>query len=90
MCAMGKTGMIACQISFYPLNTLDTSIPVKKVVEIIEASNLDAQVNDISTIVKGKRDDVMDLLKEIQDKMDEESCHFTMVITLSNICGCSI
>lgn len=32
MCAMGKTAIVSCQISFYPLYTEECIAPVKEVV----------------------------------------------------------
>ena len=90
MCVVGKTSIISCQVSFYPLYTAYPIPMVKEAVEMMESSDLDVQVNDMSTIIKGRNDQVMALLTRIQNRMNEKKCEFTMVITLSNVCGCRI
>jgi len=44
----------------------------------------------MSTIIKGEREAVMGVLEEIQRRMEEKGVRYTMVVTLSNTCGCSI
>lgn len=87
---MGKTDVVSCQLSFYPLCTKECTAPVKEVVDLIEESaGIVSSVNDMSTIIKGGRKTVMTLLEDIQKRMEEKDIQYTMVITLSNICGCS-
>lgn len=80
--------MISCQVSLYPLKTCEPVQPVREAVRIIEGSGLYHRVSDMSTIIKGKREEVMDLLSAIQEEMDLKGVSYTMVITISNICGC--
>ena len=44
----------------------------------------------MSTIIRGERKAVMGVLDEIQRRMEEKGVRYTMVVMLSNTCGCSI
>ena len=90
MRTMGKTNLITCQLSFYPLNTNDTTTIIEEVLDNIRMAGLDTQTNDMATIIKGERHRVMELLNSLQDMINNKGCNYTMVITISNICGCSI
>ncbi|HZX47249.1 MAG TPA: YkoF family thiamine/hydroxymethylpyrimidine-binding protein [Clostridia bacterium] len=91
MRGMGKTPIVSCQVSFYPLYTEDCIALVKEVVEIIAKSDgVSSSVNEMSTIIRGERKAVMGVLDEIQRRMEEKGVRYTMVVTLSNTCGCSI
>ncbi len=91
MCAVGKAALISCQISFYPLYTVDCISSVKEVVSLIEANTgITCSVNDMSTIVKGERGAVMKLLEDIQQRMEEKGIRYSMVLTISNSCGCAL
>ena len=91
MCGMGKTPIVSCQVSFYPLYTEDCITLVKEAVGIIEKNGgVSSSVNEMSTIIRGERKAVMGVLDEIQRRMEEKGVRYTMVVTLSNTCGCSV
>ncbi|MGI6697270.1 MAG: hypothetical protein GX918_01540 [Clostridiales bacterium] len=91
MRGMGKTPVVSCQVSFYPLYTEDCIVPVKEVVDIIGKSDcISSSVNEMSTIIRGEREAVMGVLEEIQRRMEEKGVRYTMVVTLSNTCGCTV
>jgi uncharacterized protein YqgV (UPF0045/DUF77 family) len=85
---MEKTGLVSCQLSFYPLGTPDTNKSVKEVVKIIEKSGLESEVNDMSTIIKGNIQETTELLGNIQQIMDKNGISYTLVAIISNVCGC--
>lgn len=91
MCSMGKTDFVSCQMSFYPLCTVDCIDPVNDVVDLIKSSrSVSSSVNDMSTVIKGRRKDVMQLIEDIQRHMEDKGEQYTMVLTISNICGCNV
>ena len=90
MCSMEKTSLVSCQLSFYPLNTTDTVSPIKTVIKIIERSGLHTEVNDMSTIIKGDGQKVLNILSDILKRMDEDKIGYTLIVTMSNVCGCEI
>jgi uncharacterized protein YqgV (UPF0045/DUF77 family) len=61
------------------------------VVDIIGKSDcISSSVNEMSTIIRGEREAVMGVLEEIQRRMEEKGVRYTMVVTLSNTCGCTV
>lgn len=90
MCDVEKTSLISCQMSFYPLYTEDCIPIVKKVVGVIKKNGrVTSSVNDLSTIIKGEREAVMELVDDVQQRMDEENIRYSMILTISNSCGCT-
>ncbi|MFN2341524.1 MAG: YkoF family thiamine/hydroxymethylpyrimidine-binding protein [Halanaerobium sp.] len=87
---MGNQIIISCQISFYPLNTKKVNEKVKKVINLIKASQLEYESNSLSTIIYGEADKVYSLLEEITIKMDQDNSEFSMSINISNSCGCDL
>ena len=51
---------------------------------------ISSSVNEMSTIIRGEREAVMGVLEEIQRRMEEKGVRYTMVVTLSNTCGCTV
>ncbi|NLY70798.1 MAG: hypothetical protein GX076_03840 [Clostridiales bacterium] len=87
MCTLGK--IAACEISFLPIQSSNANADVNKVIELIEQSGLEYSVGAMSTLVRGQKDIVFNLLEEIYAKMDEE-CKFVITAKISNICGCEL
>lgn len=87
MCAMEK--MTSCQLSFIPIGKKDYLSSIQKVLDLITATKLESHIGDMSTIVKGDRQEIFQLLEDIYEKMDGE-CHFTLDVKLSNVCGCDL
>ncbi|MGM0500518.1 MAG: YkoF family thiamine/hydroxymethylpyrimidine-binding protein [Bacillota bacterium] len=87
---MENQTIISCQISFYPLNTKEVNQQVKKVINLINESNLEYESNSLSTIIYGSAEKIYALLAEITVKMDEDQSEFSMSINISNSCGCEI
>ncbi|WP_183108711.1 YkoF family thiamine/hydroxymethylpyrimidine-binding protein [Thermohalobacter berrensis] len=77
----------SCEISFIPIMSKDYISDIKKVLEIIKSYNLEHNIGILSTTIRGNKDDILKLIKNIYNTMDE-ICSFTMDIKISNICGC--
>ncbi len=87
MCPVDK--IAACEISFLPIESRNYSEDVKQVLSIIERSGLEYSVGVMSTFIRGRGDTIFDLLNEIYVSMDE-ACSFSMVVKISNLCGCAV
>lgn len=79
--------MIACDISFLPLSAVDDSA-VEKVLDLISESRLEYITGGFSTVVKGPKRAVFDLVERIYTTM-ENACAFRLDVRYSNICGLS-
>ncbi len=87
MCALGKGNEISCEFSFYPLGDEDFVSIINRVLEIIESYNLSYEIGPMSTFVKGKDQEVLSLLAQINQEMTEAEIKYSMNITMSNTCG---
>ncbi|MFZ5354114.1 MAG: YkoF family thiamine/hydroxymethylpyrimidine-binding protein [Bacillota bacterium] len=85
MCAVAEVAV--CQISFLPVDSEDYIEDIHRVLAVIESTDLEIDIGAISTLVKGNRDKVLKLIKDIYIAM-ENVCSFVMDIKLSNVCGC--
>ncbi|MFN3781857.1 MAG: YkoF family thiamine/hydroxymethylpyrimidine-binding protein [Candidatus Kapaibacteriota bacterium] len=81
--------IISAEISFYPLRSSDYIHEIEKVISIIKDSNLDFQVNALSTIISGPNEQVISLIRKIVLEMDKVS-KFVLVAKISNLCGCEV
>ncbi len=90
MCQVEKEHLVSCQISYSPIDSKNYLQEVDRVLQVIKASNLDYQVGDLATVVKGQADKVFKLLAAIDHEMSKDDYHYTMTILLSNICGCEL
>ncbi len=86
MCPMEK--IVSCQISFIPVNSDDYIEDINKVLSIIKDYQLEYYIGMLSTTIRGNKNMVFDLIKQIYETMDS-ICSFTMDIKLSNVCGCT-
>ncbi len=80
--------MITCQVSFLPIESQNYKEDVIRVLSMIEKSGLDFQTGEMSTTIRGERDRVWALAKEIFEEMDPV-CRFVLDLKVSNSCGCS-
>ena len=87
MCLVGK--IAACEISFLPIESRNYSEDVKQVLSIIEGSGLEYSAGVMSTFIRGRSDSIFRLLNDIYDSLDE-ACSFSMVVKISNLCGCKM
>ena len=87
---MRPLGQIAaCEISFLPLESSSGNDHVSGAIELIKRSGLEHHAGPMSTFMRGDKDKVFQLLKEIYTDMDEK-CSFVITVKISNICGCNI
>lgn len=79
--------VIACELSFLPIASENYEGDVRQVLALIGESGLDHTVGEMSTVIKGKSAALWGTLQKISEIMDEH-CQFTMIIKVSNVCGC--
>ncbi|KAF5058086.1 hypothetical protein SDC9_65007 [bioreactor metagenome] len=85
MCPLEKVA--SCQLTFTPIVSDNYMDDVKKVLDIINSSNLENSVGVLSTFVRGEKSKVLKLITDIYEHMDGVT-KFSMDIKISNICGC--
>ncbi len=85
MCPMEK--IASCEISFLPVMSEDYLADIDKVLKIISSYELEYNIGILSTTVRGNKEKIFKILKEIYDTMDQITT-FTIAIKISNICGC--
>ena len=69
MCPLEK--IASCQISFTPMISKNYLSDIQKVIELITASGLEYDVGILSTTIRGNKDGIFMLLKDIYDTMAE-------------------
>lgn len=84
---MDKT-VISCEISFLPIQSNDYIGEVEEVIRIIRNYDLEITEGLMSTTVRGEPAAIFDLLTNIFERMNQRT-KFTMVVKISNICGCT-
>lgn len=85
MCPMEK--ITSCQLSFIPIQGEDYLYEINMVLDIIKASGLEYGIGEMSTVLKGSKIEILELINSIYDLMSPK-CSFVMDIRLSNTCGC--
>jgi uncharacterized protein YqgV (UPF0045/DUF77 family) len=80
--------IISCEMSFIPIASQNYIEDVENVLKVISQSGLEYQTNSFSTILTGTKEEILALIGEIIEKMYDNS-KFTIVLKLSNICGCN-
>lgn len=79
--------VISCEISFLPIQSNNYVAEVEEVIRIIRSYDLEVIEGLMSTTVLGKPETIFDLLANIFERMNQHT-KFTMVVKISNICGC--
>lgn len=85
MCPVEK--IASCEIAFMPVMSDNYLGDINKVLDIIKAYGLEYNIGILSTTIRGNKEKIFQLIKEIYDTMDEITT-FTIDIKISNICGC--
>jgi uncharacterized protein YqgV (UPF0045/DUF77 family) len=85
MCSMEK--IASCQITFTPIGSNNYIEDINKVLEIIKSFSIEYDVSILSTVVRGEKNRILDMISTIYNTMDD-ICSFTMDVKISNICGC--
>lgn len=80
--------IMSCEISFIPIQSENYKNDVDRVIEIISSYKLEYQVGLLSTTVKGNKEIIFEMLQQICEKMYDK-VKFTMVLKISNECGCN-
>ncbi|GHT87816.1 hypothetical protein FACS1894137_15540 [Spirochaetia bacterium] len=86
MCEVSEKIIVSCQLSFITLGDIDYHEDIQKVITIIEKSNLNYTIGQMSTIIKGDSLKVMNLINTICYAMKDKE--YLINMSLSNICGC--
>lgn len=81
-----EKGLIACQISFYPLGETDYLPHIDAVLALIQESGLAHTVGEMSTLITGPAGAVFALLQHVTE---QARCQFSMTAAISNTCGLS-
>jgi uncharacterized protein YqgV (UPF0045/DUF77 family) len=79
--------IITAELSFVPLGSDDYNGEIRKVIDIIKDSQQEFTVGLMSTTIRGAKNTILDLIRQIFEEMNEQ-CKFTMILKLSNECGC--
>jgi len=79
--------IMACEISFIPIQSTDYLADVNEVLSIISESGMKHTVGEMSTTITGTKAQLFALIQKIYDSMEEKT-KFSMQLKLSNICGC--
>jgi uncharacterized protein YqgV (UPF0045/DUF77 family) len=86
MCPLEK--IISCQLSFIPIQSKNYLLDVEMVLDRIKDSGLEYNVGEMSTVIKGNKAKVLNLISDIYDMMSLQ-CSFVIDMRLSNVCGCN-
>lgn len=86
---MEKGSVIACQVSYLPIQSPDLDTELANVLAVIKAEFPDCEIGEFSTIVKGPVKKVFHLMTKLIEKMDSRGSKFNIQVSLSNICGCA-
>ena len=85
MCAVDK--IASCQLSFIPIQSENYLEDIDIVLKEIVASRMEYSIGEMSTVIKGSKLNILNLLSNIYDIM-EPKCSFVIDIRISNACGC--
>jgi uncharacterized protein YqgV (UPF0045/DUF77 family) len=85
MCTVQEEQLISCQLNFVPLGDHNYHTTIENVLEIIRAEQLDYDVGEISTVIRGTPTRVFSLLKTIASASKDSQ--YVMNILISNTCG---
>lgn len=80
--------IISCEISFIPIQSPNYIEEVEKVLEIIKLSGLQYEINVFSTIISGETEHILNLIGKIIE-YSNKTTKFTLVVKISNTCGCN-
>ena len=81
-----KGPKITALIRFHPFNATDVDGAVDKAIDIIKQFNLDSvDVNALSTIIKGDKEQVFKLIETLYNTLEKDYA-FSLEFSLSNYC----
>ena len=79
---------MSSQIAYFPIDSQNYLNDIKEVLNLIKSSGLEYNIGDMSTIIKGGPEKMMDLINNIHSRISSKGCNYTISIMISNICGC--
>lgn len=85
MCPVAE--IASCQLSFIPMQAENYLLEIDKVLHLIASSSMEHSIGDMSTVIKGDKAEILELISNIYDLMANQ-CSFILDIRLSNVCGC--
>ncbi|MFZ5967961.1 MAG: YkoF family thiamine/hydroxymethylpyrimidine-binding protein [Bacillota bacterium] len=88
MCSLDEERIASCQITYFPVQSTHYLDEINKVLDLIKSYPVQYEIGMLATTIKGESDTIFKLIQEIFNVMDEEGCHFTLNMMVSNICGC--
>lgn len=77
----------SCQLAFIPIQSENYLADIDIVLKKIITSGLEYCIGEMSTVIKGSKLDVLNLISNIYDLMAPK-CSFVIDIRISNTCGC--
>lgn len=86
MSAVGKRASL--ELTYYPMRTVEVNRSVERVLTLLRASGLELEVGGMSTVVRGEMGELLTLIQRIHDAAEEHQEDFSLVMKLSNACGC--
>ena len=81
--------IMACQITLYPLNELDSAKVIGHVLAEMDWQGVEVIVGSMSSLVRGEDGLVWTKLRQLYD-LAASSGQFSLQLTVSNQCGCQI
>ncbi|MDX1671330.1 MAG: YkoF family thiamine/hydroxymethylpyrimidine-binding protein [Balneolaceae bacterium] len=71
-----------CELSYLPLATEQYKEDVEGMIDLIKQYDLESEVGELSTTVKGDRDEIMDMIDEVYQTMDDRGKNFRLHVEL--------
>ncbi|WZL74479.1 YkoF family thiamine/hydroxymethylpyrimidine-binding protein [Clostridiaceae bacterium 35-E11] len=90
MCPLEKNRIASCEITYFPIQSENYLEDIHKVLELIQSYPVNYEIGVLSTTIRGDKDTLFKLIKDIYDKMEADGCYFTISVMMSNICGCQL
>jgi uncharacterized protein YqgV (UPF0045/DUF77 family) len=86
MCSVGKRASL--ELTYYPLETVEVNRSVDRVLDLLRVSGLQLEIGAMSTVVRGEIGELLALIERIHETAEEHRESFSLVMKLSNACGC--
>lgn len=80
---------MTCQITYIPLFTEDVIDEVQAFIDHFEEYEVEVEVNDVSSVIKGEKSEVFRLIEDSYDRVDESGRKFRLHVELLNTNGYS-
>lgn len=74
--------MTTCQISYLPIGARNTNEEVNQAIDIISRFDLETEVSDMSTTVKGEFSEIINMIDNLYREMENEHKEFRLDIDL--------